>query len=901
MIFKNYFYFLCILFVSIVFCDALYEDQVGKFDWKLSFVGDVIHSKIELDGKTPKVYVATENNIVAAINAKNGNIIWRHLLESGEEGIIQTLYVGNEVVTVSGSGPFMVRGWNKSSGLQLYEWSSPATLPKEGIWTVDQLKVYQVRIGSNTAELTGFHAKSGNPAGSTKTISSPWISSPERCTLLDGALSCLSAEGNGMTSMMLADLSVKSGALSSGPGVVGMSSVGQGVFIGKAAEQSKVAVFDSTGALASTDVPTKSAVTVHKSTGGTVVVQISKAPKSPGLDVEYTVIETNKKSKFTVTNKFPLARPVYVSAYCNLGTDGEPNCLALVSMVDEAVCLIQKGNLLWVREEALANVIGVELVDLPVSDEEAALETKLGDKGVDSSLTSGVIGMLTRRLSSQVLHLHSLLSAILGLIDPSIGAGESRQLVKDSFGLHKLILLSTKSSKIFAIDNEDGEIIWQKFLRSVTPLKSVDDVTTPIFILRSARHIPYSTMASILFKERKTGHSILYVFDPITGSTSDGGLISLGKKVLQCMRLPEPNDQFISGLLLLMEGGDVQVYPPSTNDVALRMAKKLFMYTVDPSTGIMIGYNFRTNPQKPEEILSRVMWNLRLPEKLVSVAGKRREEKVHSQGRVLGDRSVLYKYVNPNLIAAATVTPDPVLKSIVSVYLIDAVSGGVVFSTTHKRASEPVHLVHSENWIAYSFFSEKSRRTEIITLDLYEGDAQRNTTAFSSLDAPIEPLIERQAYIFPHNIVTMKETITEKGITSKHVLLALSSGGVMEMPWVLLDPRRSVAPTPEMREEGIVPYIPELGLPHEAIITYNHTLEDIRGIHTSPSGLESTCLVFIYGLDLFYTRVTPSKTFDVLKDDFEYWLITAVLSGLVTAAYVTKRLASRKALMLAWK
>lgn len=53
--------------------------------------------------------------------------------------------------------------------------------------------------------------------------------------------------------------------------------------------------------------------------------------------------------------------------------------------------------------------------------------------------------------------------------------------------------------------------------------------------------------------------------------------------------------------------------------------------------------------------------------------------------------------------------------------------------------------------------------------------------------------------------------------------------------------------------------------------------------------------------DIFYTRVAPSKTFDVLKDDFEYWLITAVLSGLILAAFITKRLASRKALKLAWK
>lgn len=71
------------------------------------------------------------------------------------------------------------------------------------------------------------------------------------------------------------------------------------------------------------------------------------------------------------------------------------------------------------------------------------------------------------------------------------------------------------------------------------------------------------------------------------------------------------------------------------------------------------------------------------------------------------------------------------------------------------------------------------------------------------------------------------------------------------MPWMFLDPRRPATVTPEMREEGVVPYIPELPLPNEAIINYNQTLSRIRGIHTSPSGLESTCLVIVHGLGKF--------------------------------------------------
>lgn len=58
------------------------------------------------------------------------------------------------------------------------------------------------------------------------------------------------------------------------------------------------------------------------------------------------------------------------------------------------------------------------------------------------------------------------------------------------------------------------------------------------------------------------------------------------------------------------------------------------------------------------------------------------------------------------------------------------------------------------------------------------------------------------------------------------------------------------------REEGLYPYIPDLPIVTEQIINYNQTVYNIRNIHTSPSGLESTSLILAYGLgksnDLFY-------------------------------------------------
>ena len=42
----------------------------------------------------------------------------------------------------------------------------------------------------------------------------------------------------------------------------------------------------------------------------------------------------------------------------------------------------------------------------------------------------------------------------------------------------------------------------------------------------------------------------------------------------------------------------------------------------------------------------------------------------------------------------------------VNIYLIDSVTGGVVFHTAHKQATGPVHLVHSENWIVVRKFKK---------------------------------------------------------------------------------------------------------------------------------------------------------------------------------------------------
>lgn len=46
-------------------------------------------------------------------------------------------------------------------------------------------------------------------------------------------------------------------------------------------------------------------------------------------------------------------------------------------------------------------------------------------------------------------------------------------------------------------------------------------------------------------------------------------------------------------------------------------------------------------------------------------------------------------------------------------HLLDVVSGSIVFSMSHKRVRPPLHMVHSENWLVYTYYNDKVRRTEL--------------------------------------------------------------------------------------------------------------------------------------------------------------------------------------------
>lgn len=56
--------------------------------------------------------------------------------------------------------------------------------------------------------------------------------------------------------------------------------------------------------------------------------------------------------------------------------------------------------------------------------------------------------MFGRRLVSQALQLQHLLQTMFGLQEPIQPSGQRADLVRDEFGLHKMIIVATKAGKV---------------------------------------------------------------------------------------------------------------------------------------------------------------------------------------------------------------------------------------------------------------------------------------------------------------------------------------------------------------------------------------------------------------------------------------------------------------------
>jgi len=345
-------------------------------------------------------------------------------------------------------------------------------------------------------------------------------------------------------------------------------------------------------------------------------------------------------------------------------------------------------------------------------------------------------------------------------------------------------------------------------------------------------------------------------------------------------------------------------------------AAKFTVTQIDAAKTAVQGTRPVGKSSKGKAIATTQAWTFTVPEgeTIVTTSTRPTFDSVASLGRVLGDRTVMYKYLNPHVQLIATNTAPVNGATTLNVYLLDTVSGTLLHHVKHPEVAphdlHPVHIVHSEHWFVYTFWNylvdetNKSANGRMaVVLELYESsqpDERVESETFSSYDG-VQPHVVTQAFQLGFGVHAAGVTITQSGITTRKLLFATDSRQIFGVSKRFFDPRRPQdTPTDSDKEEQLIPYHPVISFDEKQAPSYSQQVMGTRVIQSSPALLESTSLVLAHGLDLFFCKESPSGTFDVLSEDFNKGMLLSTIAVLAITVLITAPMVRRKNLKTRW-
>ena len=283
-------------------------------------------------------------------------------------------------------------------------------------------------------------------------------------------------------------------------------------------------------------------------------------------------------------------------------------------------------------------------------------------------------------------------------------------------------------------------------------------------------------------------------------------------------------------------------------------------------------------------------------------------------GITLGDKSVLYKYLYPNLAAYLIANEE---HHTITFNLIDTITGEILITQEHKDSPDfrfPTDIVFGEYWVVYSYFSsEPVPEQKLVVVELYESLTPDERLSDSDKHFSYDPLtgninkpqFQTKQFIFPEIIKTMSISKTTDDITTKAILMELENGQITYIPKLLLNARGK--PAEEMAKDNkkefmATPYTPIIPINDNFIITHFRNLlpgSDSQLI-SIPTNLESTSIICDLGLDIFCTRITPSGQFDLMSPTFEKGKLLITILILLVITYFIRPSVSNKKLKSQW-
>ncbi|CAN9184494.1 unnamed protein product [Alternaria alternata] len=917
---------------------AIFEDDAYHIDFHYALLGlpapeATFFQKPYAGSKASLLYSISQNQTIGAINPKDGALVWRQHLASqpGQKGHLRS---GNEQDTVISAVGNRVTAWSASDGRLVWETSVEGAavedleiLEQEDGMTISATKDAIVLTTDGSSSVKRLDGKTGRAKWTFEDTSgdTPFQVSTSPTTIYYIALHTPLLGGSKLRVTSLNPITGKKLDQYTLNSDTEISSRDRILFAGANTAAPLLAWTDKANKVLKVNIIGSKAVSTFNTPGDEVVESIvlhapnhinslahflveyqtavghsaevyhvdlnkqtiSKAYSLPELktkgtfatstsdaNVYFTRLTEDEVTVFSSVSHGVLGRwnvrgsPTLAGAYPVHGQSEVVLKSGVASAVRSAVlysngqwALLRNDEIAWTRPEFLSGTVSAVWAGLP---EEEALAQALADES-HRNLVSAYIHRVQRHIEDLKYFpewAQNIPQRILGSVVGKPKETTVDDIQQDTFGFHKLVVVATKTGRIAALDvGSRGKVMWNMDLGQFAPDTSFQNPTLKA-------HSGYVEVRDVSFQ------GSLFI------NSTTGGLISPDK---------------------------IKVEVP----LAAKGQELVSFTLVD---GTLKGYL----ESKPG---SEPVWSFTPPvgEKIAGYVARPVKDPVASIGKVLGDRRVLYKYLNPNLVLVTAVVESA---RSASIYLIDSASGRVLHTMSHNDVdtTRPIPATVSENWFAYALTIDaasgaSSRGYQLVVSDLYESPLPDDrgplgATSNSSTVQPsgsngdaAKPYVISQSYQVPTEITHMSVTQTRQGITSRELLVTVPAvNAIIGIPRTVIDPRRPVGrdPTAQEASEGLVKYTPVINFDPKWHLTHKYEVLGIENIITSESGIESTSLVFAYGLDIFGTRVAPSFAFDILGKGFNKISMLLTVVGLFVGVLFVAPLVKRKQINTMW-
>ncbi|KAG8863325.1 hypothetical protein FRB96_008816 [Tulasnella sp. 330] len=572
--------------------------------------------------------------------------------------------------------------------------------------------------------------------------------------------------------------------------------------------------------------------------------------------------------------------------------------------------LWQQQKLLWTREESLASIQSATFADFPLNEAAKVIAPEREAKPAETTEASK--SFLSTALEFVKMPYHAL-----------VKTDTANAAWRNKLGFRKMVIAATSYGKILALDSTTGEVLWGRILSMSDPSGMPVDAKMKLFLRKSAGKESKLRIGAVVSTGSATDEAktLIYNLDALTG-------VPVGeKKVKAGVALPAYEfegafrEAFAVGstetALVVVDGSrNIHIYPPSARPSFLAIAPSINFHAITAAGQRLSGFKISSNPTIAANgktiFESYPTWSTALGGQEVHTIVKNIDSPLASFGKVLGDRSTLYKYINQHLLAVTTFASSD--SGTCGVYLVDAIKGAVIYSAHVsgggvKSRDCGLRATLVDNWLVYYHHEDAvkdagdAKGHRLVTVELYEGDGPDEDLGSFDLSSlsneTTRASVFQRSFVIPYGIKALTSSQTKYGISMKDIIVSTNSNQVVSIPRRLLDPRRPTGKaTPEQQEEGLIPFEVVLHDDGRRILSHQNEVANTKQILTAPVQLESTSLVFAYGLDLFQTRVSPSNKFDQLDEDFNRIQLVLTILGLAVGIAVTKPIVRSKALSL---